>query len=146
MLSARRRVLTGVALGVAAMATLASPQPVTRPFCDPEPTRQGSSAFLEATGRKDSATEAVLSFVLLTARNERFTATPEIRTDLGQVADATTLGRELRVSIFLRSEGTLSGEVSLTGSISGDFEDDIDRCPYTRAFDVSIRDQTIEVQ
>jgi hypothetical protein len=124
------------------LATCAACDTVVPPTagCGNTPEDEGLAAFREETAARSGAQDLRLRFVLNTTVDERFTATPDIQTNLGDVLDSRAAGGTLDVDILLAGNLPVNGEIKLTGSLSGTFVEGLDRCPYTRRFAVTQSD------
>ena len=131
-------------LGVLLAAGCTGAVPVTAVCATPE-TEEGLIAFREQTGVRAGPRDLRLRFVLNTTLNERYTATPDITTNLGQVLDAQASVGVLDVQLLLPTDVPVDGVIRLSGSISANFDQQRDRCPYVRSFRVSEQDQAITV-
>ena len=113
--------------------------------CAPTDTDEGQLAFRESTGVRSGPRDLQLRFVLNTTLNERYTATPDITTNVGQVLDAQTSVGVLDVQVLLPGDGPVNGLIRLQGNISASFSGGRDRCPYVRSFRILEENQVITV-
>jgi len=106
--------------------------------------------FLRAEGRRQDARDVVLNFQLRIKRNERFTATPEVETFLGEVVDAQTGGGTFQMTLRMPRPESQTADVLLRGTVSADFTEQydvsrtLDRCAYEQKFRVEVTDGVMQ--
>ncbi|MEW5850831.1 MAG: hypothetical protein AB2A00_18745 [Myxococcota bacterium] len=132
-------------LAACVVASLSGCTTTGLPFCQDSPEQQGQNIFQSARGERNGDVNLHLIFELITTRDERFTNTPEIITDLGSVQDAEVVGKRLDIFILLPSSGARTGKVKLRGTISAEFQAEVDRCPYERTFTVQVKEGSVDV-
>jgi hypothetical protein len=119
------------------------PEPATR--CEASPREEGVSALGQVGGARH-ADLLVLELRLEDGARTWFTSAPNVTTDLGSVVDVAGEGDRARVEIRLSLSGSVSGSVVVRGTLSGRFDDDVDRCPYERTLWVRATDTTVTIR